>query len=70
MACVRCYEKKRSQEGKIDSGYLDRPDVIAKRNLSSKINVVKYISTPSDECLYDAHNHRLKVRRKEGPRVL
>lgn len=68
MGMCKACEKKRSQQGKIDSGYLDRPEVIAKRNLSSKINKRKVHQDPvRRQAIYDAHNYRLKIRRKEDP---
>lgn len=63
--CRQC-ENKRSYEGKKQSGYLDRPDIIAKRNEESRICKAKVHQDPiRRRQIYDRHNERLRERYKQ-----
>lgn len=60
--CRRC-ENTRSYQGKINRGYLDRPDVREKLNDSSRINKQKVCKDPIRlRAIYDRHNERLRER--------
>lgn len=65
--CKKC-EIKRSYESKKSTGYLERPDVIAKRNEASRLNKQKVLSDETRRvAVYERHNERLRERYKDDP---
>lgn len=65
--CKVC-EIKRSYENKKSTGYLKRPEVIAKRNESSRLNKQKVLADSERRArVYARHNERLRERYRDDP---